>query len=188
MTFKEIFLMTEQKNDFPIFKVNGKEVKFVRYGGLSPVPQKGFSKKFPTLHSPPERSGFYAFVWPYIEMFLLSGLSKTQKNFKNEPIKKHMHPRTFYYYGFIWHHLGVYVKNEQILDERGGWYKTDFKTYIEALRKGLHDERSSSFGPSFEIKKDNDEINYLQSYMRGKNNFMKDHFEVFIPAHQGRIR
>jgi len=47
------------------------KLKFVRYGGLSGVPQKGYDPAFPTFHSPPARRGIYAFVWPFIEFFLL---------------------------------------------------------------------------------------------------------------------
>lgn len=52
-----------------------KGVTFVRYGGLSPVKQRGFepnpSKK--TFHSPPARKGIYAFPQFWVEMFLLGG-------------------------------------------------------------------------------------------------------------------
>jgi hypothetical protein len=54
-------------------KVNGKQVKFARFGGLSPVKQKGYNPNMPTFHSPPCRRGIYAFLHPYYEPFLLSG-------------------------------------------------------------------------------------------------------------------
>jgi hypothetical protein len=46
-----------------------KDVRFVRYGGLSPVKQKGYGSD--TYHAPPARKGIYAFVFPYIEKFLI---------------------------------------------------------------------------------------------------------------------
>jgi hypothetical protein len=46
------------------------KLRFVRYGGLSPVKQLGFGKD--TFHAPPARRGIYAFPWPYIERFLLT--------------------------------------------------------------------------------------------------------------------
>lgn len=46
------------------------ELRFVRYGGLSPVKQLSYGKY--TFHSPPARRGIYAFPWPYIERFLLT--------------------------------------------------------------------------------------------------------------------
>lgn len=53
--------------------------KFVRYGGLSRVKQKGFSGKsddsrsFGGFHVPPARKGIYAFPEHHIEIFLLGG-------------------------------------------------------------------------------------------------------------------
>ena len=48
-------------------------MKFARYGGLSSVNQEGYRAQAETFHSPPASRGFYAFVWPYYEMFLLGG-------------------------------------------------------------------------------------------------------------------
>jgi hypothetical protein len=50
-----------------------KKLKFARFGGLSSVNQKGYDPEPRSMHSPPCRRGFYAFVWPYYEMFLLGG-------------------------------------------------------------------------------------------------------------------
>jgi len=51
-----------------------KELTFITYGGLSATKQLGYSNgKDPTFHAPPAKRGIYAFVWPYIEKFLLSG-------------------------------------------------------------------------------------------------------------------
>lgn len=44
---------------------------FVRYGGLSSVPQKGYSTSNKTPHSPPARKGVYAFPFKFEERFLL---------------------------------------------------------------------------------------------------------------------
>jgi len=60
---------------------------FVRFGGLSPVKQDGYvareehdplDPKYDLLcsqpfHAPPARHGVYAFVWPYIDTFMLGG-------------------------------------------------------------------------------------------------------------------
>lgn len=65
------------------------EILFARYGDLSPVKHKKYVKnklnnKLPDMelwdknigyHSPPARYGIYAFVYPYIEKFLLTGPS-----------------------------------------------------------------------------------------------------------------
>jgi hypothetical protein len=49
-----------------------KKIKFARFGGLSSVNQKGYDANDDGFHSPPSNRGFYAFVWPYYEFFLLS--------------------------------------------------------------------------------------------------------------------
>lgn len=48
-----------------------KKLKFARFGGLSSVNQTGYDPNSDDFHSPPTSRGFYAFVWPYYEMFLL---------------------------------------------------------------------------------------------------------------------
>lgn len=53
-----------------------KDLQFVTYGGLSLTKQKGYKADKSvdmTFHEPPARKGIYAFVWPYIEKFLLGG-------------------------------------------------------------------------------------------------------------------
>ena len=50
--------------------------EFVRYGGLSSVPQNGYKPedhKDITFHTPPARRGIYAFVKGFVEPFLLGG-------------------------------------------------------------------------------------------------------------------
>lgn len=63
-------LLAESKFD----PFESKELLFVTYGGLSLNKQKGFNNSDPvSFHSPPARRGIYAFVFPYIEKFLLGG-------------------------------------------------------------------------------------------------------------------
>jgi hypothetical protein len=47
------------------------KLKFARFGGLSSVNQRGYKNHPKSFHSPPAHRGFYAFVWPYYEFFLL---------------------------------------------------------------------------------------------------------------------
>lgn len=60
---------------FKKYIVETKEIKgnltFLRYGGLSPVKQKGEKSPKETFHHPPANRGVYAFVWPWIEPFLI---------------------------------------------------------------------------------------------------------------------
>ncbi len=54
-----------------------KKIRFARFGGLSSVNQLGYDSKMPDFHSPPASRGFYCFVWPFYEMFLLgAGMTK----------------------------------------------------------------------------------------------------------------
>jgi len=50
---------------------SAKRLKFARFGGLSSVNQRGYRASMPDFHSPPARRGFYCFVWPFYEPFLL---------------------------------------------------------------------------------------------------------------------
>lgn len=52
---------------------NKRNLKFARFGGLSSVNQRGYDSTPLSIHSPPCKRGFYAFVWPYYEFFLLGG-------------------------------------------------------------------------------------------------------------------
>lgn len=62
------------ENENSKFNPFDSELTFVTYGGLSLTKQKGFEKKDDTsYHAPPSSRGIYAFVWPYIEKFLLGG-------------------------------------------------------------------------------------------------------------------
>jgi hypothetical protein len=59
-----------------------KELTFVTYGGLSATKQHGFGKD--SFHAPPARKGIYAFVWPYIERFLLGGYNSPRGRGKGQ--------------------------------------------------------------------------------------------------------
>lgn len=48
-----------------------KSLRFARFGGLSSVNQRGYKAVTDDFHGPPASRGFYCFVWPYYEMFLL---------------------------------------------------------------------------------------------------------------------
>ena len=63
-----------------------KDFVFVTYGGLSATKQRGFttSGKEGTFHEPPARKGIYAFVWPYIERFLLGGYNSPRERGKGQ--------------------------------------------------------------------------------------------------------
>lgn len=49
-------------------------LEFIRYGGLSPVKQIQYETNT-GFHNPPKRKGIYAFVYPYIDLFLIGSTS-----------------------------------------------------------------------------------------------------------------
>lgn len=51
---------------------SNRKYKFIRYGGLSPVNQKGYTTKNMSIHQPPARKGIYAFPYNKIETFLIN--------------------------------------------------------------------------------------------------------------------
>jgi len=155
----------------------------------------------PSFHTPPARKGIYAFVWPYIDLFLLNGTTKWEyeKDHKGEkvyygdwtdkdgkPVPEKTIPkktipkmRVFDYYGDIWHHLKPHVQKNKILAERGDWVKTSFETFVEALKKEVHS------GYSMDVLKDfrDKDSGYNPNWKRtGKpfTNIGTDHLEVFI--------
>ena len=164
-------------------KLYGKPVKFVRWGGLSPVKQIGYDPAMPTYHSPPAKKGIYAFVWPYIELFLLTGNEVIKNNHKwqktgkiilypgsnySEPEVKLQKPRKFTYEGDIWHHLGNNLHGAKILQIKGKWFLTSFNDFVEALGKELHKMKWSIF-PTLKTIPNNP-----------TSHWAKDHLEVFI--------
>lgn len=48
-----------------------KQLKLARFGGLSPVVQKGYDASMPEFHSPPARKGIYCFIHPYYDQCLM---------------------------------------------------------------------------------------------------------------------
>lgn len=58
-------------------------IKFVRFGGLSPMKQEHFKTNSDYYHNPPRRFGVFAFVYGYIETFLL-GATYEPTNISNK--------------------------------------------------------------------------------------------------------
>lgn len=116
-------------------------MQFVRYGGLSSKKQAAYGKQ--SMHAPPCRRGIYAFPWPYVNFYLLSGLENAKGKDKSElPFKEgklRLHPKKFAYSGELWHHFGCYLKPEQILAENGAWVKSSVEDFKAALDKDRHE-------------------------------------------------
>lgn len=64
--------ITAASRNRPSGKINPRnDLVFVRHGQITPVHQDGFYKEEIGFHTPPAKWGFYAFVYPHIEKFLL---------------------------------------------------------------------------------------------------------------------
>jgi len=138
-------------------------IKFIRYGNLSSIKHKKYIKdkmnnKHPDweewdeeigYHSPPVKKGIYAFVYPYVEKFLLtgdrfSGLKSTHPKF--EFIKDKEGNKILYNWD---------IKGNE---ENGiGYYNTDQlvdQNQVELLKKILKKSNELPKDYSFETYKD----------------------------------
>lgn len=116
-----------QKQDKDMKKPFGDgAVALVRYGGLNLVKQKGnFGRD--TYHSAPERFGYYAFIFPYIELFLI-GSTKTVE-FK-AGVRKKFHAVD----GYIWTHFKP-EDPKDIIAVHNSWYKVPVSVMNKLIRK-----------------------------------------------------
>lgn len=119
---------TKRQHNKPVVS---RGVSLTRWGGLNIVKQKGnFGND--TFHSAPERYGFYAFVFPYIDLFLIG--STKIKEFK-EHTKKDFHAVD----GYIWTHLKPRNVSD-IVEVRNSWYKIHVSTLNKVLQKAFADD------------------------------------------------
>lgn len=139
---------------------------FVRFGGLSLVKQKGYSKIPKSFHSPPANKGVYAFPIKCIDFFLCAH----RKNFK-------LQRKEFTHTGHIWHHLGYRCKPSQIIAMHGSWVKTEFKVWEKAFSKESLHLRYGEKKEGWDLSTHN--INQpLRSGVNGI--YSVDHLEIFI--------
>lgn len=115
------------KPEKPLRKPFGNnKVALVRYGGLNMVKQKG-NYGNETYHSAPERFGFYAFIFPYIELFLIGS---TKHNEFKAGVRKEFHAVD----GEIWTHFKP--KNpKDIIAVHNSWYKVRVSVLNKTIRK-----------------------------------------------------
>ena len=124
-------------------------LQLVRYGKFDIVEQKNnFGKD--GFHNAPEKFGCYAFIHPYVELFLMGHRSKEPRYTCN------------LIGGEIWTHL--IPKRHLILDESNSWYKINVIELTNLLKKYHYDA-------SFE-----GEV-FSKSHRMFQSN---DHFELFI--------
>jgi hypothetical protein len=154
-----------------------KQIKFVRFGGLSPVNHKKFYKQ-DSFHSPPCKKGIYAFIFPYIEDFLWAwkvpgdGTTYTFSKYRKE------NRREFTYEGKLWvHWLDEARKLGLGLEYKKDWVKIHTSSLLELL-KLIKQEDRVQLKEKYNI---GTHENIHDPYKRGLGGFMsKDHLEVFI--------
>lgn len=135
---------------------------FIRYGGLSLVKQKGYSKTAKTFHAPPAPKGVYAFPIKAIDFFMCSHRKKFE-----------LQRKEFKHKGNIWHHLAFRCKPNEILAIHGSWVMTEFKVWEKAFNKESLNLRYGE--KEFGVKSLND---VWRSGVRGI--YSADHLEIFI--------
>lgn len=159
-----------------------RSVRLVRWGGLSPVSQKGrfvpLSKlegaqdPTATYHRPPARRGCYCFPEHVIEMFLVAWKIYGEDG---EKVKAFVHPRRFEYSGKLWTHIRIRDSGARYYRTRDQWHETDTDSLpliLERYKWELNRELSSDW--SWEKMKD------FSLISRGWKRFAKDSFELFI--------
>ena len=91
-------------------------------------------------------------------------------------------PKVIQYKGELWHHLGEFVKDEEILASTGSWVKTSYETWKQAFRKNQHSALKQLH------KEDDIRKEMKESGLLGRNPYKskmrisvsRDELEVFI--------
>jgi len=162
--------------------------RFVRFGKLAMVNQKGYGKN--TFHAPPAPRGFYAMPLRYQEWFLVGsmdtyqpkqtlnypkhpGEDATQEELeefykkKNKIFRSRAHKFTVDNKVELWHHLDV--PNNEVISRHNSWVKTSIRTWKKAIGKESTRLRAESGGD-----------NGINSVRKRTGYYSKDHFEVFF--------
>jgi len=157
----------------------GQSMVFARYGGLSPKKQNHYVKESEMeYHSAPEKRGFYSFLWPYIDWFLLGGTEKIREDYTLKKRDRLLYKyRKFKVNGYIWVHINIPKKYQHIIKEtKGSWYKVHSKDFEEVFKKifAYRVKEAMKFKKEFDKKPS----------LRKKADFKiysYDDLEVFIP-------
>jgi hypothetical protein len=138
----------------------GKGLLFCRFGGLNIVRQKNnYGKK--GFHNAPERYGFYAFPFPYVEMFLAAST-------KMNEIKSGVYKKFKASEGYIWSHLEPRNKSD-IIEVNNDWFKTTIEVYKKSLKICYANDAGCN------------QFQYGMPNRKNPYSFVsKDHLEVFI--------
>jgi len=129
---------------------------FIRYGGLSSVPQDGYDASMPGNHSPPARRGIYAMVAQAVDLTLVTGnfqpgeesdfdsrrmewvrnsAGEIENDNYGQPKRRLKKPKRFLYDGELWHHLAV--PRHEIIKAKGKWVLTTSDSHRRAFAKAF---------------------------------------------------
>lgn len=85
--------------------------------------------------------------------------------------------RVFEYEGCLWHHLGMFLKRSEIIDQFAEtWYYSDIYAYERALRKSL----GKAFGKKLEYQRKMNHIGYRAAYEYSSAFDPSNMYEVFF--------
>lgn len=179
-------------------KKSDPKIMFARWGHMNPKRDKKKEREFAGsenplagFHTPPEKKGIYAFIWPYVEPFLaawnkdimVKGVDKSgNETMRFPPIKKFQH------HGDIWTHFVEPAKKMGVGKEyKGSWVKVHTKDLPKLLKKVIAMDRKSLRTPS-SWNKEAYKSKVFDPYKIGRSEAItmsRDHLEVFIP---GKVR
>jgi len=167
-----------------------KKLQLARYGGLTPVKQKHYTTDYEemTYHGAPERYGLYAFMFGYIDWFLLGGDTgkmkpdRENKSLKNKRDNLAVPYKKFSVEGDIWTHIKPANKfMYMVKDERGDWYKMDASDFIVMYKK----EYAKMTAEAVEMETNGwggDQKYPLEKTIKSPyRNLCTDHLEIFVP-------
>jgi hypothetical protein len=147
---------------------------FCRVGGLSPVNHKNKENKFTFHFPPPSKKGIYAFIWPYIDLFLVLWNDRNKKEFEINKFRK------FKYDGPIWCHF----ESDKIIISKREWFLTNTYDLKNILKKIFKEDRECLMKENFLFVRD--------PYKSGSCNgftISRDHLEVYIDKkYLGKIK
>lgn len=164
------------------------KLRLCRYGGLSAVKQTHYTTDYDsmTFHGAPERYGIYAFLFPYIDWFLLGGDTgkiKSKIDYDGPKRDNLLVPyKKFSVNGDIWTHIEPHPKYRMFVkEERGNWFRMDSNDFVTMFKKDF----AKQVGEYLDFMNNN--INWggnekIRCTVKAPFKFFsKDHLEIFVP-------
>lgn len=151
-------------------------MKFIRFGGLSSVNHKKFYK-IDSYHSPPCKRGVYAFIYPYVEDFLISWkIGNHDESWRVRYNKFYReNKKIFDYKGDVWvHFIDEAIKLNCDIEIKKDWVKVSTKDLKKLFSVVKHNRMK-------DLNKDFKRPDLKDPYKKGLGGFYcKDELEVFI--------